>query len=776
MVRKTRQYTNPFIKPKAPLAVIADPANATIQVAIAFHQQGKLDQAEEICRQLLEVEPRSADVLHLLGVIAHQTGHNQRAVEMFDLAIEIDQYGLGNHYNKGVALQELKQFDVAVASYDKAISLNPEFAEAYSNRGIALQELKQFDSAVASYDKAISLNPEFGEAYYNRGNALQELKQFDFAVANYDAAIALKPGYVEAYSNRGISLQELSQCEAAVASYDKAIALKPDYAKAHSNRGISMHALKQFHLAVASYDKAIALRPDYAEAYYNRGNALQELKQFDAAVASYDKAFDLNPSLETLLSVRQYSKFFICDWGDLAKNLLVCESEIALNKTTVAPFAALIFFDKPELHLKSSKIFMESNYPKNKALGEVSRRTDGGKVRLGYYSADLYYHPVAIWLAEQLENHDKSKFELFAFSYRSDIQDPMRARLEASFDHFIEVDKMSDLQVAQLSRELGIDIALDLMGFTGDCRAGIFAARAAPIQVSHLGFPGSMGAEYIDYVIGHTPSPDEDLQELASNRQFITEKIAYVPSSFTYDRQRQLSDEPLTRAQFELPETGFVFTCQNGCQKLLPEVFDIWMKILKAVPGSVLWLLKPNETAVKNLIKEANARGVEAERLIFTAREVVSIDQERARIGRYLASYKLADLFLDTWPYNAGTTAIDALWACLPVLTKEGKAGVARMAAGALRGIEVPELITRTPQAYQELAIELAHNPEKLKQIKDKVQANRLTSALFDPVGNTRHIEAAYTMMYERYQAGLAPEHLYVASVDPGDKKSLISV
>ena len=271
-----------------------------------------------------------------------------------------------------------------------------------------------------------------------------------------------------------------------------------------------------------------------------------------------------------------------------------------------------------------------------------------------------------------------------------------------------------------------------------------------------------MGAEYIDYMFWQDPGPDEDLEELERNRQFVTEKIAYVPSSFTYDRQRQLSDEPLTRAQFGLPETGFVFTCQNGCQKLMPEVFDIWMEILKAVPGSVLWLLKPNETAVKNLIKEAKARGVDTERLIFTAREVVSIDQERARIGRYLASYKLADLFLDTWPYNAGTTAIDALWAGLPVLTKEGKSGVARMAAGALRGIEVPELITRTPQAYQELAIELALSPEKLKQLKEKVQRNRLTTALFDPVANTQHIENAYLEMYSRYQAGLEPEDFYV--------------
>jgi predicted O-linked N-acetylglucosamine transferase (SPINDLY family) len=271
-----------------------------------------------------------------------------------------------------------------------------------------------------------------------------------------------------------------------------------------------------------------------------------------------------------------------------------------------------------------------------------------------------------------------------------------------------------------------------------------------------------MGAEYIDYMFGQTARTAEELEVLTNNRQFITERIAYVPCGMTYDRQRQLSDETLTRAQFGLPETGFVFTCQNGCQKLTPEVFDIWMDILKAVPGSVLWLLKPNETAVKNLIKEANARGVEAERLIFTAREEVAIDQEKARIAKYLASYKLADLFLDTWPYNAGTTAIDALWAGLPVLTKTGKAMVARMASEALRAIEVPELITRTQQEYKELAIELAHSPGKLKQLKDKVQRNRLTAVLFNPVANTRHIENAYLEMYRRYQENLAPEDFYI--------------
>jgi predicted O-linked N-acetylglucosamine transferase (SPINDLY family) len=421
---------------------------------------------------------------------------------------------------------------------------------------------------------------------------------------------------------------------------------------------------------------------------------------------------------------------------------------------------ALLFFDNPELHLLSSKTYVSSKFPADPGVGEIPRRPAHERVRIGYYSADLYYHPVSIWLAEQLENHDKARVELYAFCLKS-VRDPMMERLEAGFDHWIDVQGMSDLEITKLSRELEIDIAIDLNGHTADGRTGIFAARAAPIQLNYMGFPGSMGAPYIDYMLGHAPVEGEDLEELAYDRQFISEKIAYVPSTFTYDRLRQLSDEPLTRGQFGLPEKGFVFTCQNGCQKLTPEVFDVWMAILKAVPGSVLWLLKPNETAVKNLMREAVARGVEAERLVFTAREVVPIDQEKARIGRYLASYKLADLFLDTWPYNAGTTAIDALWAGLPVLTKEGRAPVARMAAGALRGIEVPELITRTAQQYQALAIELAHSPDKLQQLKEKVKGNRLTTALFDVVGNTRHIESAYLEMYRRYQEGLEPEDFY---------------
>jgi len=637
-----------------------------------------------------------------------------------------------------------------------------EDAVSLYKKALVLKAAGQIDAAIKKYDEAILIKPDFFEAYYNKGNAHRYKKQFKAAVACYDVAIVLKPDFAMAYLTKGNACKDIEKFDLALECYEKAIQLNPEYSEAYSNRGVVLKNLTLFAEAVASFDMAISLKPELSEAHYNRGACLEKLNQLTAALESYEKAFELNPQIDYLLGIKLQLKLSLCDWSNLEETLALCAVGINAQKPIADSFTALVLFDNPQLHLLSAKAHVSNQFSSDQSLGDIPKREPTGRVRIGYFSADLYYHPVSIWLAEQLENHDKTKVELYAFCLKS-VQDPMRDRLEAAFDHWIDVQSMSDLEIAKLSRELEIDIAIDLNGHTADGRTGVFAARAAPIQVSHLGFPGSMGAEYIDYMMGQIPSPDEDLQELERNRQFITEKIAYVPSGFTYDRQRQISEEPLTRAQFGLPEAAFVFTCQNGLKKLMPEVFDIWMEILKAVPGSVLWLQKPSDTAVKNLIKEANARGVDGERLIFTAREVVPKDQEKARIGRYLSSYRLADLFLDTWPYNAGTTAIDALWAGLPVLTKMGKAYVARMAAEALRAIEVPELITRTPQAYQELAIELAQNPEKLMQLKDKVHRNRLTTALFNPAANTRHIESAYLEMYKRYQESLEPEDFYIA-------------
>jgi protein O-GlcNAc transferase len=825
MTAKKKQYANPFVKVKAPTPEIT--SESLLTEALVFHQQGEYEKAREIYLQVLEVDSRNADALHLMGVIAHQRGHYQVAVEFIEMAIdekpkealyylssgnarkELNQHAkaienyenairikpdfVDAHHNHALALSQLKKFEEAIRSFNQTIKFKPEFAEAYYNKGVVLQELNQLDTAMRSYEmaitydpnyaeaysniglileedgriedalekynKAISLNQKYSIAYYNRANVYQKLKKYDASLRDYQKAIDLNPNSWDVFYNQGNLLRVMKQYEAAVQSYDSSISLNPVVAEPYCNKAISLYELSKYHGALENYNMALRLKSDYAEAHYNRGACLEKLKQLEAALESYERAYELNPQIDYLLGIKLQLKLSLCDWSNLQETLDLCALEINAQKPVADSFTALVLFDNPQLHLLSAKAHVSNQFSLDPSLGDIPKREPRERVRIGYFSADLYYHPVSIWLAEQLENHDKSKVELYAFCLKS-VQDPMRDRLEAAFDHWIDVQSMSDLEITKLSRELGIDIAIDLNGHTADGRTGIFAARAAPIQVSHLGFPGSMGAEYIDYMFWQDPGPDEDLEELERNRQFVTEKIAYVPSSFTYDRQRQLSDEPLSRAQFGLPETGFVFTCQNGLKKLVPEVFDIWMEILKAAPGSVLWLQQPSDTAVKNLIREANARGVEGERLIFTAREVVPIDQERARIQRYLASYKLADLFLDTWPYNAGTTAVDALWAGLPVLTKKGKAFVARMATDALRAIDVPELITRTQQDYKELAIELALNPDKLKQLKDKVLRKRLTTALFDPTANTRHIENAYLEMYRRYQLNISPEDL----------------
>jgi predicted O-linked N-acetylglucosamine transferase (SPINDLY family) len=735
---------------------------ANLQLAISQVKLSKFKSAFENFKILLVDEPENSEINFQYGVALLLSENYVEAIIYLENSIKLKTDFSEAYLILGDAYRALNKNLEAIEKYNNSISLNDKNYTSFYNLSLALIDCKKYKEALINIERVLELRPNFDQAYNALGVLYINLGDFNLAYDNLSKAIELNPVDPSYFLNRGNVLSTLRRFNECLLDYDKAIELKSDYAQAYCNSGyVLLNNLFNTESALVFFDVAIGLQPNLTQALVNRAECFVRLGQFQRALDDFLKALEQDGGSEYTLGKCLHYKMKICDWSNLNDGILICESMLEDHLLAAVPFETLNFFDNPHLHLRSAELFNAHKALPNNHLGEFKKRNSNPIVKVGYFSADLYFHPVSIWLTEQLENHDKTKVELYAFCLKP-VQDLMRDRLEAAFDHWVDVTNMSDVEVANLSRELEIDVAIDLNGHTGDGRPGIFAARAAPIQLNHLGFPGSMGAEYIDYLIFPTPRLDEDLAELARNRQFITEKIAYVPSSYTYDRQRQLSDEPLTRAQFGLPETGFVFTCQNGCQKLLPEVFDVWMEILKAVPGSVLWLLRPNETAVKNLIKEANARGVEAERLIFTTREVVPIDQEKARIAKYLASYKLADLFLDTWPYNAGTTAIDALWAGLPVLTKEGKAPVARMAAGALRGIEVPELITRTPQAYQELAIELAHSPERLKQLKEKVQANRLTTALFDPVANTRHIENAFLEMHRRYKAGLAPEDLYI--------------
>ena len=719
-----------------------------LREGLELHNLGQLEPAEVIYEKILKRNPEHFDALQLLGALAIQKRNWDKALRLLNDALKINITNATVYNNLGIVLKELKRLDEALTSYDKAIELKPDNAEAYSNRGNVLKDLKRLDEALTSYDKAIGLKRDYARAYSNRGLVLQELKRLNEALTSHDKAIELKNDFAEAYSNRSLVLQELKRMEEALVGYDKAIELKPDYADAYNHRGNALYELKRLDEALASYGKAIELKPDYADAYNNRGNTLNELKRLDEASANYGKAIELKPDYEYLLGTIFYTNMSVCDWENFEANAENLSLRIIENQKVSPCLPVLAWTDSLSTQRTTSEIWAKVKHPTNLSLGSIPKYLPRNRIRIGYYSADFHDHATAYLMAELFELHDKKQFELIAFSFGPDNNDEMRQRLILAFDKFIDVRHKSDKDIALMSREIGIDIAIDLKGYTKDQRLGIFSYRAAPIQANYIGYPGTLAAEYIDYIIADpTLIPIE-------NRKHYSEKVIYLPHTYQVnDRRRVITDKAFTKEELNLPNDGFVFCCFNNNYKITPKTFDGWVRILRAVEGSVLWLLEDNPIAGKNLRKEAQSRGIDPNRLVFA---------KRMTVPEHLARHRMADLFIDTIPYNAHTTASDALWAGLPVLTCMGESFASRVAASLLNAIELPELIMTTQAQYEATAIELATSPAKLKAIKDKLECNRLTTALFDTPRYTKHLETAYTRMYERGQADLLPDHLYI--------------
>ena len=752
-----------------------------LQQAINHTQQNNFSQAKLLFNYILKIQPKNFDALHAMGFICGVENNHQEASYYLIRAIKINSNVLEVNMNCAKSLQEvgnyldsikyfqqaiflspnnhevwlgcgrsfksLRRFDEAIAHYDKALGLNPNYAEAWSNKGKTLHELKRYEEAIAHYDKALSLKPDYADVWSNKGVTLHELKRFDEAIAHYDKALSLNPNYAKAWSNKGVTFHVLKRFDEAIAHYDKALSLKPDYAVGWSNKGNTLHELNRFDEAIAHYDKAISLMPDYHNAWTNKGNTLRELKRFDEAIAHYDKALTLRPDIDWVSGGLQNTKMTICSWSGLSESSEDIFKKVMASEKVVAPFSLLALNDDALLHKKCSEIYIQSRYPFNPVLEPILKRPQSQKIRVGYFSADFKNHPVAYLISELIELHDRSQFEIYGFSLVKAV-DEMSRRFKLVFDHSIESQGMSDIEIAQLSRDLNIDIAVDLTGFTQDARTGIFSYRAAPIQVNYLGYPGTMGADYIDYIIA-----DKTLIPLDAQSSY-TEKVVYLPNSYQVnDRKRLISDRQFTRHELGLPEDEFVFCCFNNNFKILPVTFASWMRILKAVEGSVLWLLQDNPWAVENLKKEAQKQGVDAQRLVFA---------ERIPLPEHLARHRQADLFLDTLPYNAHTTASDALWAGLPVLTLMGNTFPGRVGASLLKAIDLPELITNTQEEYEAMAIELAMNPQKLRDIKLKLARNRLATPLFDTPLFTKNLETIYIKMMERYQADLQPDHITI--------------
>ena len=718
-----------------------------LTLALRYHRSGQLAEAEVHYREILAIDPNHVQSLHLRGVVAHRTGRNNEAVDLIGKAIALNDRVPAFHNNIGLALREIGRGEDAVVHYTRAIDLKPDYAGAHYNLGNILKEQGKLDEAIAHYRQVLAVKPDYADALTNRGNTLRKLKRFEEALASYEQALAVQPNHAAALKNRGTVLWKLKRFADALASYDEALAVQPDDAATLNNRGIILNALERFEEALASFDKALAVKPDYADALTNRGNTLQELKRFDQALASYDKAITLDPDYKRALSALAVCALKICDWTRLDKLVGEVSRYVSEQKLIIPPLLSLTYSGDQSLHLICAKNYIrERVFVPSQSLwrGAIWRNH---KIKIAYLSADFRRHTAAEVAVELIELHDRSQFEVIGISYGADDGSKMRARIAAAFDRFFDVSTKSDRDVARLLDDLRIDITVDLQGHHSGARPGILALRPAPIQVNFAIFPGTMGADFIDYIIA-------DAIVLPLDRQpYYTERIVHLPDCYQVKRRIVAARTP-TRAEVGLPAEGFVFCCFNSNRKFTPGVFDVWMRLLRALEGSVLWLLSHNKDAEKNLRKEAASRGVDPERLLFA---------KEAKIENHLARQRLADLFLDTLPYNAHATASDALWAGLPLLTCRGEAFAGRVAASLLCAIGLSELVTHNLEDYETLALRLAREPNLLRAYRDRLAKNRLNYPLFDTDRFRRNVEAAYRRMWELWQADEKPRSFAVA-------------
>jgi protein O-GlcNAc transferase len=602
--------------------------------------------------------------------------------------------------------------------------------------GLALHRRGAVDEAAVRYAEVLRADPANADALYYLALISCQHGRFDEGAELARKSLASDPKQARSHVILGRALHALGFHDDALASFEHAIALTPELAPAHANRADVLSKIGRNAEALDSYDRALALAPDSVADWMNRGVALIALNRHDEALANFDRGYALNPNFaqaDDFRAPRLLSKLRICDWTNLPAETAELLAMVRAGKPLSLPYAIVAIASSPAEQLQCARRYVQEQ-PAYPPLwqGEVYAHD---RIRVAYLSADFNEHPTAYLTAGLFEQHDKSRFEITALSFGQNDKSPVRRRLEAAFEHFIDVRDNSDHEIAALMRRAEIDIAVDLMGFTKDHRLGVLARRAAPVQVNYLGYPGTMGAAYMDYILADAMVVPED------HDAFYAERVVRIPGTYQInDNRRAISERTPTRAECGLPENGFVFCCFNNPQKIMPEIFDIWMRLLRATEGSVLWLFAGNAKAVANLRLEAQKRGLAAERLIFAP---------KASVADHLARHRLADLCLDTLPYNAHTTASDALWAGLPVLTCLGETFAGRVAASLLKAIGLDALITHSFAEYESLALRLSRDPTYLATLKDTLNRNRDTCPLFDTQSATRHIEAAYLTMAE---------------------------
>ena len=717
-------------------------AEASLALGNALKQQGKLDDAMASYRSAIQVRHDYAEAHNNIGALLQMQGRLDEAASAYREAVALKPAYAEALFNLGAVLHQKHELDAAEAAYRRALALDPAIAVVHNNLGTVLKDRRLPDEALAAFDKAIALRADYAEAFYNRGTVLQELFKWEEALAAYAEAARLRKNYADAISNTAIVLQELGRAGEAIELCRHLLDRIPAHADACNNMGTALLADRRPREALAAFEAALSQRPDFPEAFYNLGNAQRELGDLREAIAAYQHALHLRPDDPDAFSQLVYHRAQACDWDDYER-----DQETLVDKVRqgirVPPFYLLSTPASAADQLLCAQRWIGPIQPPPHTVFDHKPAPARDRIRLGYLSGDFHQHATAQLMAELFERHNRDRFEVIAYSYGPDDHSPMRARLRSAFDRFFDVRALSHHDVAKRIHADQVDILVDLKGYTHHARPAIMAYRPAPVQVSYLGYPATMGADFIDYIVV------DPVVVPTSQQRFFSEKLVHLPCSFqANDRGRKVATVRTSRGDCGLPAAELVLCSFNNSYKISPAFFDIWMRVLHAVPGSVLWLLEANRLVKANLRSEAEKRGVDPDRLIFAP--VVSS-------AEHVERHRHADLFLDTLPCNAHTTASDALWAGLPVLTCSGDTFAGRVAASLLTAVGMPELMTGSLEQYERTALALARDPQRLIALRRKLQENRPTCSLFDLPKLTGNIEAAYARMWQTWLAGERP-------------------
>jgi protein O-GlcNAc transferase len=718
----------------------------------ALNELSRFDEAAKSLRRALRIAPDDAEVHNNLGTALAGLGRRDEAVIAYRRALALRPGYVSALNNLGVVLDQLDRHEEALECFRKAVALDPANADVHTNMGVVYQRMKRFDEAVAAHQKAISIAPRVAGAHLNLGLALREQGLLEAAAESFQGAASLKPDYADAHMRLGTIYRALGRHDEAIACLRRALSIKPDHVEALLHLGSACQEQGRLAEMLAHFETAIALDPGSADAHHNRGIALQALSRHEEAIASFREALRLDPEHKYTLGALLWSELLGCRWEAREAEIAALKAAVRAGKSLTEPFALMaVSEDLEELRLCAEKFYEDRVRSRRTRLWN-GERYEHSRIRIAYLSADFREHAVAGCIAELIERHDRSKFEIIGASLGVDDGSATRSRLLRGFDRFLDLRPAGDLDAAMRLRETEVDIVVDLMGYTNTSRPGLLAHRPSPIQVAYLGYPGTVGADFLDYILADPFVLPEEHQ------RFYSERVVYLPDSYqANDSKREIAERVPTRAEAGLPESGFVYCCFNNSYKIAPKVFDIWMRLLAQVPGSVLWILGDNAAAGENLRKEAGARGIAPERLVFARR--VSVAEYRARC-------RLADLFLDTLPYNGHGTTSDMLWSGLPVLTCAGTTFAGRVAGSLLHAAGLPELVTSSLERYEALALRLARERALLAELRERLQRNRTSAALFDTKRFCRHLESAFRTMWETSQRGEQPRSFAVEPIE----------